>query len=64
VDFGYMTVATDYLGPRPVIDLHAAGLKVGEALSRGMRAFGDTAKARDFAMSCSPAMDFDGERRE
>jgi hypothetical protein len=26
---GFMTVATDYVGPRPVIDLHAAGLKVG-----------------------------------
>jgi hypothetical protein len=26
---GYMAVATDYLGPRPVIDLHTAGLKVG-----------------------------------
>jgi hypothetical protein len=26
---GHMTVATDYLGARPVIDLHAAGLRVG-----------------------------------
>jgi len=31
---GYMSVATDYLGPRPLIDLHTAGLKVGEALAR------------------------------
>ena len=31
---GYMSVATDYLGPKPVIVLHAAGLKVGEAMAR------------------------------
>ena len=31
---GYMSVTTDYLGPRPVIALHTAGLKVGEAMAR------------------------------
>jgi hypothetical protein len=31
---GYMSVATDYLGPRPLIDLHTAGLKVGEEMAR------------------------------
>lgn len=31
---GYMSVATDYLGPKPVIVLHTAGLKVGEAIAR------------------------------
>ena len=30
---GYMSVATDYVGPRPLIDLHTAGLKVGERLA-------------------------------
>ena len=30
----YMSVSTAYLGPRPVIDLHAAGLKVGEIMAR------------------------------
>lgn len=29
---GHMSVATDYLGPRPLIDLHAAGLKVGQTM--------------------------------
>lgn len=29
---GWMSVTTDALGPRPVIDLHAAGLRVGQAL--------------------------------
>ncbi len=37
VPLGYMTVTTDFIGPRPVIDLHAAGLKVGEILVRGRR---------------------------
>jgi hypothetical protein len=36
----YMSVSTAYLGPRPLIDLHAAGLKVGqtmaEAVSNGL----------------------------
>ena len=31
---GYMSVGTDYLGPKPVIALHTAGLKVGEAMAR------------------------------
>lgn len=34
---GYMTVTTDYVGPRPVIDLHAAGLRVGEIIVRARR---------------------------
>lgn len=31
---GNMSVTTDYLGPKPLIDLHTAGLKVGEELAR------------------------------
>ena len=31
---GYMSVTTDYLGPKPVIALHTAGLKIGEAMAR------------------------------
>lgn len=31
---GYMSIATDYLGPKPLIDLHTAGLKVGELAAR------------------------------
>jgi hypothetical protein len=33
----YMSVATDYVGPRPLIDLHTAGLKVGERLARARK---------------------------
>jgi hypothetical protein len=32
--FGTMTVSTAYVGPKPIIDLHAAGLKVGEIIAR------------------------------
>lgn len=31
---GHMSVTTDYLGPKPVIALHTAGLKVGEEMAR------------------------------
>ncbi len=31
---GYMSVTTNDLGPRPSIDLHAAGLKIGEIMAR------------------------------
>ena len=34
---GHMSRTTDHLGPRPVIDLHAAGLKVGELMARSRR---------------------------
>lgn len=56
---GFMSVTTDYVGPRPVIDLHTAGLKVGEALVRGMRLFGEADKAINYALDNSPAMEFD-----
>jgi hypothetical protein len=29
---GYMSVGTDYVGPKPLIDLHTAGLRVGQSL--------------------------------
>jgi hypothetical protein len=45
VPFGFMTVTTGYLGPRPVIDLHAAGLKVGELVVRSYRGGATTADA-------------------
>lgn len=31
---GTMSLSTSYVGPRPVIELHAAGLKVGEIMAR------------------------------
>ncbi len=44
---GHMSLTTDHLGPRPLIDLHAAGLRVGQAMReatlRGLR--GEAAEA-------------------
>ena len=34
VEPGYMTVTTSYLGCKPVIDLHTAGLHVGSLVSK------------------------------
>jgi hypothetical protein len=43
---GYMSVATDFAGPRPLIDLHVAGLKIGQLLveSRRRGASGEAAE--------------------
>jgi hypothetical protein len=59
---GWMTVTTDVLGPRPVVDLHAAGLRVGQALVHGMRQFGDAARAERFALDDGPALAADTTR--
>jgi hypothetical protein len=45
-----MKVTTAYAGPRPVIDLHAAGLKVGELLVRGRRTTGSAEGAIRLAL--------------
>lgn len=45
VAHGYMTMTTDYVGARPVIDLHAAGLKVGELAVRTRLSGGSVAEA-------------------
>jgi hypothetical protein len=42
---GYMTLATDYVGPRPVIELHAAGLRVAADAVRCRRDGGSPADA-------------------
>jgi len=61
IEPGSMTVTTDYAGPRPVIELHTAGLKVGEALVRGMRKFSLPSQAIAYALQTSPAIDFPEE---
>jgi hypothetical protein len=62
VKSGYMTVTTDYCGPRPVIDLHAGGLKVGEMLTRARLRGLSIKSAEDYVMtsglgSCLPECD-------
>jgi hypothetical protein len=58
INYGYMTVTTDYVGVTPVIKLHSAGLKVGQALVEGLRLYNNIDKAKNYALSNSPAMDF------
>jgi len=53
---GRMSVTTDALGPRPVVDLHAAGLRVGQALVQGMRELQDASRAESAALNMSPAL--------
>jgi len=51
---GHMSVTTDYLGPRPLIDLHTAGLKVGELLWRKNQKLKDPMKVEQIlAEECS-----------
>ena len=56
----HMSVATDYLGPKPVIALHTAGLKVGEGMARTRLAGLDPIEAEKKVLRDLPlAMEFD-----
>lgn len=57
--YGYMTVTTGYMGIRPVIELNAAGLRVGQLLVEGMRTYHNVTEAQRYALGDSCAMDFD-----
>lgn len=46
-----------YLGPKPVIDLHTAGLKVGEVMARARLAGKDYEETKKIAVQNSPAQD-------
>jgi hypothetical protein len=54
-----MSMTLGALGPRPVIELHAAGLKVGEAIARAFleRGLNHEAAVR-YALEHSPAQQF------
>jgi hypothetical protein len=59
--FGLLSYQPYELGPRPVLQLFSAGLKVGESMARA-RLFGLGPKeSADYALNNSPAMDFSGE---
>lgn len=46
-----MTRTLAYLGPRPVIELHAAGLKIGELLARAVKRGLTGSEAENFVLS-------------
>jgi hypothetical protein len=58
---GYLSYQGYELGPYPVMDLFAAGLKVGEAMARARIRGLSTRDAAIDAMKNSPAMDFERE---
>ena len=61
--FGYMSYQSFHLGPRPVLELYAAGLKVGEAMARARRSGLTPEEAVAYALEHSPAMEFEGAKQ-
>ncbi len=51
---GHMSLTTDYVGPRPLIDLHTAGLKVGELLARARLAGLDARQSETRVLEQTP----------
>jgi len=47
---GFMSVTTDYVGPRPLIDLHTAGLKLGREMVRARRKGLSASEAEKYAL--------------
>ncbi len=60
-DFGYLSYQPYHLGPRPILELYAAGLAVGQAMSAARRAGMAVVDAASYAIQHSPAMDFLGD---
>jgi hypothetical protein len=60
--FGHMSYQAYALGPRPVLELFAAGLAVGQAMARSRLAGASPRDAARHALDVAPAMDFPGER--
>jgi hypothetical protein len=60
--FGHMSYQPYELGPRPVLELFAAGLAVGQAMARSRLAGDSPRDAARRALESAPAMDFTGDR--
>lgn len=56
---GSMSFTTGHLGPRPIIDLHGAGLRVGEDLRRALTEESDLEDVTSKVASTALAADFD-----
>jgi len=55
--FGYMSYQPYHLGPLPVLELYAGGLKVAAAMARGRRKGMSIEETKNYALTNSPAMD-------
>ncbi|HKP37803.1 MAG TPA: hypothetical protein VJT71_13180 [Pyrinomonadaceae bacterium] len=60
--FGQMSYQSYELGPLPVLELYAAGLKVGETMARARLSGSSVKEAARYALQNSAAMDFQDER--
>lgn len=58
--FGHMSYQPSELGPAPVLELYATGLKVGEAMARARLGGAEPADAARLAIASSPAQDLPG----
>lgn len=58
---GYMHYDASLLGPRPVLELFAAGLRVGEVATRARQAGLGVREAAAHTLRHAPAMDFDDD---
>jgi hypothetical protein len=56
---GHLSYQPYLMGPRPVLDLYAAGLKVGETMARARLAGLSVRESATEALNNSPAMDFE-----
>lgn len=56
--FGYMSYQSYHLGPLPVLELYAAGLKVGQEMANGRLMGMSVEETKHYALKNSPAMDF------
>ncbi|MFP4447199.1 MAG: hypothetical protein ACLFPH_00540 [Bacteroidales bacterium] len=57
--FGYMSFNTDFIDSGAVIDLHTAGLKVGEGMLQALKKGLTKRKAKEFIENNYPALAFD-----
>ncbi len=57
--FGYMSYTTDFVDSQAVVDLHAAGLKVGQGMLESNRLELKGLASRDYIEECYPALAFD-----
>jgi hypothetical protein len=56
--FGYLSYQAYHLGPLPVLELYAAGLKVGEVMARARLRGMNLEDVKRYAMCHAAAMDF------
>ena len=60
--FGYMSYQAYHLGPRPVVELYAAGLKVGQTMAHARLAGASIDVAAKDAIEHAAGMDYEGEK--